>query len=260
MAADLVIDNYLAMGQSGQPHHVFVSLNEHGRIVLIEGVHRAIINLVAGYTHIPALVLSRDHLWLELIEFFRSQGQSLYKNPQATYHKIKHPDFDSFEVIREDRSQAILAYLQNRPLVKTGLDVGSMIGFYSHALALAGYEMTAIEREKMYASAMQQLGALYGAPCEIIVDDIYKVDVPSGKYAFAVMLSIIYHLLRNDPAACAEYLHDMQAKIPLFFIDTEPRTGILTEDKLRSLFEGFNFERIFAGKDDRDVFAISRPS
>ena len=73
------------------------------------------------------------------------------------------------------------------------------------------------------------------------------------------MKSVLYHLLRNDEASAMEIVEILKKTAPILIIDTESRTGILTESKLRSLFEGWNFEKIFSGTDDRDIFAITRP-
>lgn len=258
IAAQLVMDNYLAMRNPAAPYRIAAKIDEFGRIVVFEGLHRTVLNHLAGFTSQPAIVLHRSPDWLAFVDFFRSEGEALYQDRAALYHEIRHPDFADFKVIRQDRSGPIIEFLQRRGAVKRGLDIGSMIGFYSHALGMAGYEMHAIEYEKKYADAFRRLATLYNSGATVENCDLYKADIPGDRFDFVIMLSIVYHLIRNDPERSEGLIADLREKIPLFFIDTETRTGILPESRLRTLFPGFSFECLFRGDDGRDIFAISR--
>lgn len=257
VAAQLVMNNYLAMRNPATPYRIVAKIDEFGRIVVFEGLHRTVLNHLAGFTSQPAIILHRSPEWLAFVDFFRSEGEALYKDGKTLYHEIRHPDFADFKVIRQDRSGPIIDFLQRRGGVKRGLDIGSMIGFYSHALGIAGYEMHAIEYEKKYADAFRRLTTLYNSGATVENSDLYKVEIPGDRFDFAIMLSIVYHLIRNDPERAEKLISDLREKIPLFFIDTETRTGILPESRLRALFPGFSFECLFRGDDGRDIFAIS---
>lgn len=258
IAAQLVMDNYLAMRNPAAPYRIVVKIDEFGRIVVFEGLQRTVINHLAGFRSQPAIVLHRSPDWLAFGDFFRREGEALYDDGATLYHAIHHPDFAEFKVIRQDRSGPILRFLEGRGAGRRGLDIGSMIGFYSHALGLAGHEMHAIEYESKYADAFRRLATLYASGATVETCDLYQADIPADRFDFAVMLSIVYHLMRNDAARCEALIADLREKIPLFFVDTETRTGILPESRLRGLFPGFSFERLFQGDDGRDIFAIYR--
>lgn len=258
IAAQLVMNNYLAMRNPATPYRIVAKIDEFGRIVVFEGLHRTVLNHLAGFTSQPAIILHRSPEWLAFVDFFRSEGEALYKDGKTLYHEIRHPDFADFKVIRQDRSGPIIDFLQRRGGVKRGLDIGSMIGFYSHALGMAGYEMHAIEYEKKYAEAFRRLATLYNSGATVENSDLYETDIPGGHFDFAIMLSIVYHLVRNDPARSESLIAELREKIPLFFVDTESRTGLLPESRLRALFPGFSFECLFRGTDGRDIFAIYR--
>lgn len=259
-AADLVMKNYLAMLAKPNTQNIFVKIDEFGRAKVIEGLHRAVIAYARGFESIPAKVLTRHPEWLSLVDFFRGEGERYYGSAACTYQKIFHPDFADYSVVREDRSGPILNYLKEHAIGVSGLEIGSHVGFFSHALGCAGYQMQAIEYEEKYASAFAKLAILYGSGAEITRGDVYNIDIPSNRYQFLIALSIIYHLLRNNELKCIEFIEDLKMKIPLFFIDTEERTGILTEQRLRSLFGGYQFTSIYIGRDDRQIFAIERGS
>lgn len=259
-AADLVLANYLDMAATGEVYPIYAIIDHVGRIVVIEGLHRLSINIANGHTTCPVNILRRDPEWLAFLSFFTDQGSTLYKNPKSLYHRIDHPDFADWTVLREDRSSAIISYLkEHRPDAVRGVDIGSMIGFYSHELARAGYEVTAIEKEADYAGALRRLSRLYGVYVDVAETDIYDFDFSGPQFDFAVALSIIYHLYRNDKQRCQAFVDDLKTRIPLFFVDTEARTGILPESALRELFAGYEFELLHRGPDDREIFAIRRP-
>jgi hypothetical protein len=257
-AADLVLDNYLSLLAAEDAHPGYGAIDECGRLVLLEGTHRTAINLVRGRTHMPFRVLKRSAAWTEFIAFFHAEGARLYGDPNQIYQDVFHPDFASFRAIREDRSQPILDYLSRRGAGRRGLDVGSMIGFNSHKLGAGGFAMTALEYEAPYAAAFRRLAILYDSHAEVVEGDLYGFPVETGQFDFAILLSILYHLLRNDEARCVEWLERLKQAIPCFIVDTEARTGLLPESRLRHLFAGHDFARLHEGVDGRDVWAISR--
>lgn len=259
-AAELVMNNYRAMLETPVEHNIFVKVDQFGRIVVAEGLHRTVIAYARGAKTIPAKILSRHPEWLDFINFFRTEGEKYYGSASSTYQKISHPDFADYSVIREDRSGSILRFLKERKVGLSGLDIGSLVGFYSHTLGCAGYKMQAVEYEEKYASAFSRLATLYNSGAEVWKGDIYDMDIPPARYDFAVALSIIYHLIRNDESKCIRLIDDLKKKIPLFFIDTEVRTELLSEGRLRSLFQGYQFTSIYIGNDDRQIFAIERPA
>jgi hypothetical protein len=221
-------------------------------------MHRLTINAFKGFQNCPALILKRDSKWINFVRFFKAEGEKLYGDGNVLYHQIMHPDFEGFKVVREDRSAPIIEFLSRASTPLRGLDMGAFIGFYSHRLSLAGHTMSAIEHEQKYASAFETLDRLYGTNCQIMIGNLYDVQIPVGAFDFALMLSVLYHLVRNDESRSQAFVDELKTKIPLFFVDTEERTGLLSEGKLRRMFEGYLFEKIFSGNDGRAIFAISR--
>lgn len=258
---EIVCRNYLDMLETDHAHQIVGRFDEDGYVRIIEGHHRAIINIVAGFESTPVLLVAPSRQWQEFVTFFRSEGVQLYGDDNSLYHKIDHPDFLNFSVIREDRSHPIIEAVLKKNL-SVGLDLGSMIGFYTHALARHNIAMTAIEFESKYAEKavtlgkLYQLGDLVDVRCENIYDCSYFDD--GNDYDFVLMLSILYHLLRRNESECLEWLESMQQRFRHFIVDTEPRTGILDTQKLFALFPNFDHELLFSGADDRLIFLLTR--
>lgn len=257
---DIVVDNYLTLLDQRRPLRVFGKIDANGKVIVVEGLHRVLINSASGFATSSMIVLSRDNEWIKFIDFFRNESSRLYGNTNSLYHKIDHPDFSGFDIIREDRSGPIIEYLRQFPNIVRGVDIGSMIGFYTHKLAANGFQMTAIEYEYKYATAAQRLNKTYNLDCTVVNRDVFQMTENDFKFDFAIMLSVLYHFVRNDENKCQRLLEVLKKNIPLFFIDTEERTGILPEEKMRAMFAEYNIDKIYAGKDQRNVFAISKPS
>lgn len=258
-AVEIVIENYLSMASSPIPRQVLGEVLPDGRVRLIEGVHRAVMNLAQGHNFTPVAVIRRDPEWEDFVGFFRAESQALYDTPDYLYHAIDHPDFASFTIIREDRSGPIVDFVRQRGL-KVGIDLGAMIGFYSHRLAREGIQMTAVEYEQKYADALERLSATYELDVRVRREDVLNCEyvTGSGEGQFVLMLSLLYHLLRRDATSTSTWLENLQGHYDCFVVDTEERTGILPLDRLLDLFPGFSSEVLFVGADDRRVVGLWR--
>lgn len=258
---ELVMDNYLSMVESPDPHLVIGRLGPSGRGRIVEGIHRALINQAKGAKVTPFAILERDNEWIDFVSFFRAQGESLYEDDGVLYQGIDHPDFADWRVIREDRSGPILAALSASG-VKRALDLGSMVGYYTHKLAVDGIAVTAVEYEEQYARALRVLSDLYGVSDKVTVrrEDIYARSYLANEeqYDAVLMLSIVYHLMRRDQERCIEWLGEIKSRFNTIVIDTEPRTGVLPRERVLELFQGFDAQSLYKGKDDREILLFSR--
>lgn len=256
---DQVVRNYLDMAAAPTAYQVIGRLDDYGRFVLVEGIHRALINLANGFQISPVAVVDRSPQWIEFIRFFEDESQFLYQRPNALYHAVRHPDFASFHVIRESRFAPIYGFLRERQF-HSGVDLGSHIGEYSHRLSEAGIHMCAFEFEEKYSKAMSRLNVTYGVNVVVRHQDILCLptarDRPDAD--FVLMLSVLYHLLRRDEPGAISWLEEMKDVYACFIVDTEPRTGVLPAAALKKLFRGFNATLLHTGVDDRQVFAFEK--
>lgn len=257
-ATELVAENYLEL-RKGVPHKIVVSIDRYGLPFIREGHHRAIINLATGNDFTNTIVIRRDEEWISLIQFFKEESQRLYNRDFALYHPIEHPDFDDWVVLRENRSLAVINFLDSLGLHR-GIDFGSMIGSIAYDLARSGKLITAVEYDKNYAMYGRVLGRFYGLEENVnfIESDVYDFDLSKNDpdAQFAIMLSLAYHLIRRDKSRFVEWLDWLKRNIPVFIVDTEERTGTLGRSELLGLFKGFDSELVHSGSDGREIYGF----
>ena len=258
-AIELVIENYEEVAGLGEPLQVLGALNAVGNPVIIEGVHRSVINIANDFAFTDVAILKRDPEWVAFVESFRLEGAELYGNPNLLYHAIDHPDFAGFEVVREDRSVPIVEFARERGF-RRALDLGAMIGFYSHQLAREGIDVVAVEYESKYAHAIEVLSDTYDLDVDVRCEDVFDRSYFFDRHPADVvlMLSLLYHLLRRDEKKTVAWLVEMKGRFDCFVVDTEVRTGVLPRERLFELFDGFSPNLLFTGTDEREIYAMTR--
>ena len=255
---ELNILNYINMRDSNFEWNCIGSILKNGRINIIEGVHRLIINHSLNKNLTQMIIMNRDDTWSEFVEFINNENRELYGDPNLLYMHIDHPDFRSMGVIRDDRSEPIIRKLRENSLIY-GIDIGCQLGYNTLTLARQGFKMTALEHEQKYFDTVNLLSNYYNINVNLHLIDLYNFDyssIPSDS--FVILTSVLYHLIRNNEPRASDFLNNLKLKFNYFFIDTENRTGILTEEKLLKLMDGFNSELIFSGTDDRNLFFFKK--
>lgn len=235
-----------------------VSIDEFGHIHAVDGLHRSIIYFLLGITNIDVYVIIRDHQWINFLNFFYDESINLYKKPLILYERINHPDFNDFHVIRDNRIEIVSKHIINLN-IKTGLDLGCNIGTNTHYLSKIGIKMIGIEYEKKYYDQAIILNKTYNQNTLFINTDIYNfVNTNKDFFDIVIMLSIFYHLYRNDKISAVKLIEKISSFTSNIIIDDEPNTGILTENDISKLFEKWSIEKIYTGSDNRNIYLIKK--
>lgn len=238
--------------------NLFGIIDEYGIINVLEGFHRCMIYYVCKIPQIRIIIIDRHPVWLSFIKFFELESVTLYKQPKLLYHKINHIDFDDFTVIREERIDVIYDNLiKYNSVNQKGLDLGCFIGRNSHYLAGKGIEMDAVEYEKKYYDVCQMLNKTYNLQVNFHYMDVYSfIETTNNKYDFIIILSLAYHLYRNDKQRATEFLKKLLKLSNVIVIDDEPSTQIFVENDIRLIFNECSINKIFTGVDKRNIYII----
>lgn len=238
-------------------------IDKCGRFNIVEGIHRTLIYKICKIKTIRVMIINRDDNWVDFIKFFENESITLYKKPLLLYQPIYHPDFQNFGIIRnEDRMEPIYQNLiKINSNIETGLDLGCFIGANSHYLARKGIEMDAIEYEEKYYRAACTLNCYYNLDVMFVHDNVYsfieKIE-QNKKYDFILILSLAYHLYRNDKQKATQFLKKLKDLTKIIIIDDEPSTKILLEEDIRNIYDNnCKIEKIFTGTDNRNIYFIA---
>lgn len=273
-ALDIIIQNYFEiLGKIKQNKDddqvdigiILADIDQFGKIRIIDGYHRAILYDVAGYHQIMVTIINRHPLWMNFVNFFENESIKLYQQPMLLYEKINHPDFSDFKVIRDNRMAIIYdEILKIQSNTDIGLDLGCFIGTNSHYLQRKGIKMYGIEYEKKYYDAAMVLNKTYDLNVTFINEDVYTfIDQVLSEekkypkyYDLIIILSLAYHLYRNDPIKATNFFQKIISITKIIIIDDEPNTKLFTKKDIKNIFVGSKIKKIFTGKDRRNIYLI----
>jgi hypothetical protein len=135
-----------------------VAIEGDGKIIIVDGMHRASIALALGIKSIQAKVIYRNNNWWR----FRwlVADLSIKQNLKDLYQPIDHPDFQDFPIWRNDtetRTRHIYKYITSVGEMRSGIDYacnvgGIAIGLAKHGISMFGVDIPqAVDVAKAYA-------------------------------------------------------------------------------------------------------------
>lgn len=143
------------------------AINQHGQILITDGLHRSSAALVAGMETIPVQVVFRADEWIALKYALLAANEDRL----PLYQPVEHPDFSGsgWTVHRTDtarRVKLIAADLQaHHASAKSGLDYACNAGVLTIGLARLGFRMRGVDTNAhailaaQLMAPMRQLGA-----------------------------------------------------------------------------------------------------
>jgi hypothetical protein len=243
-----------------------INIIDKNKIEIIEGTHRFIFAFIKNIIPYFEINVSQYKLFNDIMYILNQDYEELYKknnNSFIIYNKIPHMFFFNFEVIREDRSNYIINFLNNFN-VKNGLEIGPHNGLLSVQLAKSNYNMESIEYEKKYYCLSKYIIELCDVNnCKVLYDDITKcyTEIYNKKYDFIVSLSVFYHLKRNNSKLFESIFIELIKSTKILIFDDEINTNIFTFDDIKMYinkvkYSYINIEIIHKGIDSRSIYAI----
>jgi hypothetical protein len=259
LAIETTIENYMQIfaGKKSVPE-IMTRINADGRFVIIEGHHRAAIYVAQGRKYLRCVVTDISQNWLDFVSKVEFQSLMLYKNQDSIYQHIDHPSFAKKVVIRENR-KASLKRLSLNQNIKSVIDFGAFYGEISLFFSDYGKVVTAIEYDKEFADVIRQLSKTFKRSVDVLnmpIDEFLQSN--HKEYDLGIALSIAYHLKRRDPVSYEKFIQSIKTFCHSIVIDSENRTGILSDEVLLSSFSEWKSTQLFAGSDSRNIFLFER--
>lgn len=269
-----------------------VFIDSIGHVRVFEGCHRAICALHNNIHKIPVEVMHRHIKWQAFKEKLEMEYLKDGMPDKRLYNPISHADFGSWVVMRENRFNIMLNFLQKNqdklttPELHTisgsyryaynwtpvhyfkeeqaerlmGLVLGCHFGFHCHEFVKHGAMMTGVEINPDYYKTAQYLNRVYDLSVDFRNDDMLEFLKKDGykKYDFIICLSIFYAIYRNKERG-RKLLQEMSKKTDLLFIDNHEeieREVFLKEIQEHTDFK--NIEMIHDGQYGRQIFAMMK--
>jgi len=138
------------------------------------------------------------------------------------YQPIDHPTFDGWKVARQcdDRLQPILATLSTTK-GKSGLDIGSCTGWFSHRLAEHGAEMVGVEPNQTRVEIARAISQSRGLPPSNprFIIGRFEDYLPGRRFDFALCLSLLQHYMRRNLREAWDAVDLISRRCDALFLD-----------------------------------------
>lgn len=244
------IFNKIKTGQYTPP--VEITVTDHGRLCIYEGMHRTMAYLALGITDIPCTIIKSNIIWDNFKAKLADESINAYKGERLLYNPIMHHDFKDWTILRDDRYPVIKSCLANLN-VKTGADLGCHYGYYTHRLTMDGYQMTGFDLGEKEITNCNYLSNTYGINCTFVKCNIMDREI--DQCDFMLMLSLYYHLVRANKESAISFLKKCLTRVKYIIIDDEPNTRHVLAEDLKEICP--QIKKLFTGKDNRSIYLLT---
>lgn len=180
-------DYHAGLDMGGQP--ITVDIGPSGDIILIDGAHRTLFQLVAGATKIWAEVRTRSPAWVNFVE--RADGIA----NGFVYAKLPHPDFDDCPCARRETRAGVLYDTLKDLGIKSAVDLGCCSGSFACDLSVFVPEVHGIDLDQRFVDLAWWRAGKTGSQATFSRGSLLDYQ---GDSELVCVLSVLHHVIKEQ--------------------------------------------------------------
>ncbi|GIO89959.1 class I SAM-dependent methyltransferase [Paenibacillus lactis] len=197
-------------------HPIQARYNPAGYFNIKDGHHRAAFLYVFGFRRVYLEISSSDYeQWLNADQAEAVRVTIQDQQRQLIYTPILHPDFYFWSSERDHVYPTRLDYMM-RYLGLSSLrgarvvDIGCNIGYHARCFTREGAVVTGVEHDADHCRMLKELNDLEHTHFQWIQESFENASV--GSYDIGIMLTVFYHVMKNEEV-CRAFLDKLDQSV-----------------------------------------------
>ncbi|PIZ51287.1 hypothetical protein COY27_04140 [Candidatus Woesearchaeota archaeon CG_4_10_14_0_2_um_filter_33_13] len=206
---------------SGRPLDIGAQIGPRGEIIIDRGYESAAIAAHLGIDTLSIEITARDPQWQNLIDRLRRVRNSDFSY-MPIFPEREHPEFQGWNFARGRQRAEMIAADTGDLTGQRWLDAGSLNGYHTRMLNLAGAEAHGVEMHKPYAEIAGILNKVIGTDCRYHNEELtaWLKDNNAEKFDGIVCLSIIHNIAQAGfPEATKQAFAQLSKMAPIMYFD-----------------------------------------
>ena len=201
--------------------NVSIRIDDQGRLVLAQGYESAAIAASLEMEKIKVDVASRSDKWIDLVNRLYDVRHQRYSY-MPILQPEEHPEFATWKFSRGPARAKIIAEDAGDLTGQRWLDVGSLTGYHTRMLDVAGAEAFGIEMHQPYAEIAAMLNTIQGTDAAFYNQELraWLQDNQQQRFDGIVCLSIIHNIAQSgDPEGAKRAFRALSEMAPKMYFD-----------------------------------------